>query len=164
MHAPFVVVWNALRRLRACTATPAGHTTLTWPVSHPNVSLTRAHVFLPPPSCLCLPFRQIPPPPKKCLLPSHTQIIKTATVPASACKRDNTKQFHDSKIKFPLTHRVSLCPPPPHAPWSVWGWLVWTAASETPPPACPAVYLELVWNCCMCCEGGRQAKLAVAPS
>ncbi|KAK9808494.1 hypothetical protein WJX73_000888 [Symbiochloris irregularis] len=34
------------------------------------------------------------------------QIIKTATVPAAMCKRDNTKQFHDSKIKFPLTRRV----------------------------------------------------------
>lgn len=33
------------------------------------------------------------------------QIIKTATVPVSLCKRDNTKQFHDSKIKFPLTYR-----------------------------------------------------------
>jgi large subunit ribosomal protein L18Ae len=34
------------------------------------------------------------------------QIIKTATVPASACKRANTLQFHDSKIKFPLTHKL----------------------------------------------------------
>eukprot|EP00798_Chlamydomonas_sp_ICE-L_P004413 gene4413-14540_t len=34
------------------------------------------------------------------------QIIKTATVPASACKRENTKQFHDAKIKFPLTHKL----------------------------------------------------------
>nr|CAD1834295.1 unnamed protein product [Ananas comosus var. bracteatus] len=30
------------------------------------------------------------------------QIIKTATVPAKLCKRESTKQFHDSKIKFPL--------------------------------------------------------------
>ncbi|KAL4367244.1 hypothetical protein GQ457_05G027530 [Hibiscus cannabinus] len=30
------------------------------------------------------------------------QIIKTATIPAKLCKRDNTKQFHNSKIKFPL--------------------------------------------------------------
>lgn len=147
MHAPFVVVWNALRRLRACTATPAGHTTLTWPVSHPNVSLTRAHVFLPPPSCLCLPFCQIPPP-KKCLLPSHTQIIKTATVPASACKRDNTKQFHDSKIKFPLTHRVSLCPPPPTPP-GLCG-VGWSGQLQVrpPPPGLPSrlsrVSLELL--------------------
>ncbi len=29
------------------------------------------------------------------------QIIKTATVPAAACKRESTTQFHDSKIKFP---------------------------------------------------------------
>jgi hypothetical protein len=35
------------------------------------------------------------------------QIIKTATVPASACKRANTLQFHDSKIKFPLTRRLA---------------------------------------------------------
>jgi large subunit ribosomal protein L18Ae len=27
-------------------------------------------------------------------------------VPAAACKRDNTKQFHDSKICFPLTRRL----------------------------------------------------------
>lgn len=33
-------------------------------------------------------------------------MIKTATVPASACKRANTMQFHDSKIKFPLTRRL----------------------------------------------------------
>ncbi|MCO5546887.1 hypothetical protein L7F22_000324 [Adiantum nelumboides] len=33
------------------------------------------------------------------------QIIKTATVPAKLCKRENTKQFHDSKIKFPLIFR-----------------------------------------------------------
>jgi large subunit ribosomal protein L18Ae len=37
------------------------------------------------------------------------QIIKTATVPASACKRANIMQFHDSKIKFPITHK--LCRP-----------------------------------------------------
>ena len=33
------------------------------------------------------------------------QIIKTAIVPAKLCKRENTKQFHDSKIKFPLILR-----------------------------------------------------------
>ncbi len=32
------------------------------------------------------------------------QIIKTTTIPVSLCKRENTKQFHDSKIKFPLTY------------------------------------------------------------
>ncbi|KAH7441905.1 hypothetical protein KP509_03G061300 [Ceratopteris richardii] len=32
------------------------------------------------------------------------QIIKTATVHSKLCKRENTKQFHDSTIKFPLTH------------------------------------------------------------
>jgi large subunit ribosomal protein L18Ae len=33
------------------------------------------------------------------------QIIKTATVDFKLCKRDNTKQFHNSKIKFPLVYR-----------------------------------------------------------
>ncbi len=35
------------------------------------------------------------------------QIIKTATVPAAACKRVNIKQFHDSKIRFPLMRRMA---------------------------------------------------------
>ncbi|KAJ6367905.1 hypothetical protein OIU78_000472 [Salix suchowensis] len=30
------------------------------------------------------------------------QIIKTATIPAKLCKRESTKQFHNSKIKFPI--------------------------------------------------------------
>lgn len=34
------------------------------------------------------------------------QIIRTGVVPASKCKRANTLQFHDSKIKFPLTRKV----------------------------------------------------------
>ncbi|XP_028754919.1 60S ribosomal protein L18a [Neltuma alba] len=33
------------------------------------------------------------------------QIIKTATVAAKLCKRESTKQFHNSKIKFPLVYR-----------------------------------------------------------
>uniref|UniRef100_A0A0D9WJS5 Large ribosomal subunit protein eL20 domain-containing protein n=2 Tax=Leersia perrieri TaxID=77586 RepID=A0A0D9WJS5_9ORYZ len=33
------------------------------------------------------------------------QIIKTATVHFKLCKRDNTKQFHKSNIKFPLVYR-----------------------------------------------------------
>ncbi|XP_058101115.1 large ribosomal subunit protein eL20 isoform X2 [Magnolia sinica] len=33
------------------------------------------------------------------------QIIKTATIPDTLCKRENTKQFHDSKIKFPLVFK-----------------------------------------------------------
>ena len=33
------------------------------------------------------------------------QIIKTATVHFKLCKRDNTKQFHNSEIKFPLVYR-----------------------------------------------------------
>lgn len=32
------------------------------------------------------------------------QIIKTATVKPALCKRENTKQFHASKIKFPLPY------------------------------------------------------------
>ncbi|PSS06422.1 60S ribosomal protein L18a [Actinidia chinensis var. chinensis] len=34
------------------------------------------------------------------------QIIKTATIPAKLCKRESTKQFHNSKIKFPLVFKV----------------------------------------------------------
>lgn len=37
---------------------------------------------------------------------SCIQIIKTAVVPASLCKRDNIKQFHDSKVKFPLVRKM----------------------------------------------------------
>jgi large subunit ribosomal protein L18Ae len=33
------------------------------------------------------------------------QIIKTATVHFKLCKRDNTKQFHNDNIKFPLVYR-----------------------------------------------------------
>lgn len=33
------------------------------------------------------------------------QIIKTTTIPAKLCKRESTKQFHNSKIKFPLVFR-----------------------------------------------------------
>ncbi|RRT48476.1 hypothetical protein B296_00048456 [Ensete ventricosum] len=33
------------------------------------------------------------------------QIIKTATIPSQLCKRESTKQFHDSKIKFPLVFK-----------------------------------------------------------
>jgi large subunit ribosomal protein L18Ae len=38
---------------------------------------------------------------------SSVSIIKTATVPAALCKRDNVKQFHDSKISFPVTHKLA---------------------------------------------------------
>ncbi|CAH1783075.1 unnamed protein product, partial [Owenia fusiformis] len=37
---------------------------------------------------------------------SSIQIIRVETVKASQVRRANIKQFHDSKIKFPLTHRV----------------------------------------------------------
>ncbi|AES64206.2 60S ribosomal protein L18a [Medicago truncatula] len=30
------------------------------------------------------------------------QIIKTATIPAKLCKRESTKQFHDSKDQVPI--------------------------------------------------------------
>ncbi|KAK8961145.1 60S ribosomal protein L18a-3 [Platanthera guangdongensis] len=33
------------------------------------------------------------------------QIIKTATIPSKLCKRESTKQFHESKIKFPLVFK-----------------------------------------------------------
>ncbi|GMY32226.1 60S ribosomal protein L18a-2-like [Fagus crenata] len=33
------------------------------------------------------------------------QIIKTATIPAKICKMESTKQFHNSKIKFPLVFK-----------------------------------------------------------
>ncbi|XP_036607570.1 60S ribosomal protein L18a-like [Trichosurus vulpecula] len=34
------------------------------------------------------------------------QIMKVKETPASKCPRPTVKQFHDSKIKFPLPHRV----------------------------------------------------------
>merc|ERR1711871_930169 len=34
------------------------------------------------------------------------QIIRTAQIKAGDCKRDTTKSFHDSKIKFPLPHKI----------------------------------------------------------
>ena len=34
------------------------------------------------------------------------QIMRTAIVAAKDCKRPNTLQFHNSAIKFPLTHRL----------------------------------------------------------
>ncbi|KAD7116903.1 hypothetical protein E3N88_04171 [Mikania micrantha] len=40
------------------------------------------------------------------------QVIKTATIPAKLCKRESTKQFHNSKIKFPLVFKKSPSDPP----------------------------------------------------
>jgi len=37
---------------------------------------------------------------------SSIQIVRTALVPAAQCRRENTKQFHNSKIQFRLVHRV----------------------------------------------------------
>eukprot|EP01041_Mallomonas_annulata_P001263 gene1263-2440_t len=34
------------------------------------------------------------------------QVIRTATVAAKDCKRPNTLQYHNSKIQFPLPHRI----------------------------------------------------------
>ena len=39
------------------------------------------------------------------MLPSFF-LLQTATVPNEMCKRDQTKQFHDADIKFPLTRKV----------------------------------------------------------
>ncbi len=44
---------------------------------------------------------------------SSLSIIKTATVPPALCKRDGTKQFHNSKISFPLTQKLARCVLPP---------------------------------------------------
>lgn len=52
-----------------------------------------------------LAFPHTPPPPTPHGI--APQIIKTATVVASACKRANTMQFHDSKIKFPVTRKLA---------------------------------------------------------
>ncbi|KAH9425053.1 ribosomal protein L18A [Dermatophagoides pteronyssinus] len=35
------------------------------------------------------------------------QIIKVEEIPANQCRRPHMKQFHDSKLKFPLPNRVS---------------------------------------------------------
>jgi large subunit ribosomal protein L18Ae len=38
------------------------------------------------------------------------QIIGTAAVPANKTKRFGVTQFHNSKLKFPLPHRVQRAP------------------------------------------------------
>merc|ERR1719216_450347 len=35
------------------------------------------------------------------------QIIKVEEIAAAKCRRANTLQFHNAKIKFPLTHRIN---------------------------------------------------------
>ncbi|CAN0334121.1 unnamed protein product, partial [Phaeothamnion confervicola] len=42
--------------------------------------------------------------------PRSIQIIRTGIVAAKDTKRPNIKQFQDSKIKFPLTHRLPRAP------------------------------------------------------
>ncbi|XP_064488757.1 large ribosomal subunit protein eL20-like [Ornithodoros turicata] len=37
---------------------------------------------------------------------SSIQIIRVEAIPAAKCRRPHVKQFHDSKIKFPLPSRV----------------------------------------------------------
>lgn len=39
-----------------------------------------------------------------------SQIIKVDAVPASKTRREGTKVFHDSRIKFALPHRVKRVP------------------------------------------------------
>jgi large subunit ribosomal protein L18Ae len=38
------------------------------------------------------------------------QIMEVKSIPAKACRRTGVKQFHNSKIKFPLPHRVDRAP------------------------------------------------------
>ena len=38
--------------------------------------------------------------------PRSIQVIDVTTVSSSKCRRPNVKEFHDSRIKFPLPHRV----------------------------------------------------------
>ncbi|EQC42710.1 50S ribosomal protein L18Ae [Saprolegnia diclina VS20] len=38
--------------------------------------------------------------------PRSIQIMRTAILAAKDCKKPNTLQYHDSAIKFPLSHRV----------------------------------------------------------
>eukprot|EP00640_Fibrocapsa_japonica_P004483 CAMPEP_0113942008 /NCGR_PEP_ID=MMETSP1339-20121228/7793_1 /TAXON_ID=94617 /ORGANISM="Fibrocapsa japonica" /LENGTH=127 /DNA_ID=CAMNT_0000946313 /DNA_START=94 /DNA_END=477 /DNA_ORIENTATION=- /assembly_acc=CAM_ASM_000762 len=45
---------------------------------------------------------------------SSVQIIRTAVLDAKDCKRPNITQYHDSKIKFPLTHQIRRAPAKKH--------------------------------------------------
>merc|ERR1719348_325381 len=45
--------------------------------------------------------------------PGSIQIIRVEVIPSSKCKRPNVKQFHNSKIRFPLPHRVAKRLHPP---------------------------------------------------
>jgi len=36
------------------------------------------------------------------------QIMRVESIPANKCRRPNILQFHSTKLKFPLTHRVKL--------------------------------------------------------
>merc|ERR1712196_731567 len=38
------------------------------------------------------------------------QILKTAELKASECKRTNIKQFHSKGVRFPLPHRIAKVP------------------------------------------------------
>jgi len=43
-------------------------------------------------------------------LESNLQVISLDSIPAAKCRRPNTLQFHNNKIKFPLPHRVQREP------------------------------------------------------
>merc|ERR1712157_634922 len=40
--------------------------------------------------------------------PGSIQIINTATIPASACRRDAVTEMHNSTLKFPIIRKVPL--------------------------------------------------------
>lgn len=39
--------------------------------------------------------------------PRSIQIMRTAIVESKDCKKASTMQYHDSKIKFPMTHVIA---------------------------------------------------------
>mmetsp|Transcript_90839 Transcript_90839/g.257203 ORF Transcript_90839/g.257203 Transcript_90839/m.257203 type:complete len:88 (+) Transcript_90839:2-265(+) len=40
--------------------------------------------------------------------PGSIQIINTAQLPASACRREHVKEMHNSKLRFPIITKVPL--------------------------------------------------------
>merc|ERR1719321_85900 len=38
------------------------------------------------------------------------QIINTAIIPASACRRDHVKEMHNSSLKFPIIRKMPMAP------------------------------------------------------
>uniref|UniRef100_A0A2I3RV46 Large ribosomal subunit protein eL20 n=1 Tax=Pan troglodytes TaxID=9598 RepID=A0A2I3RV46_PANTR len=43
---------------------------------------------------------------RHCAQAHSIQIMKVEEITAGKCRRPSVKQFHDSKVKFPLPHRV----------------------------------------------------------